>query len=393
VLRRSFLAMFGFLAAAAAYFLSSESWIIDKLMYRLEGKLNPPAEIPSEEQRVSAGFPEGGRKTSVEIALNSRCNSDYDDNPKHFHWGMFDRHAKLTDQQVEEVVNLAKMPCFTEKSVGIGVNGRLLTLFIQPDLSGIERDWVMIESGIQQQAVGLVCSALGVGMVFNNLGEGGTNISASRFGTVRIRIDAMKPSYGSSWWTSSVPDGVKPWKSGNLAEPARDGRVALVSILADVEAKHRGSAQLTDQHFSQMLWAAKGRTPHLYKSKPWGMTIPIWTDKTEITTVYALRDNRLSKYLNWENNRPTHSLESLGRVGEQALNQLWEAFNPHKDFIILASNDRLARGEWEVGYELLNIMVQAKALDISYVTYLLNQEQRKILERSGISGPRAVVAL
>ncbi len=129
---------------------------------------------------------------------------------------MFDRHARLTGRQVAEVVNLAKAPRFTEKSVGIEISERLITFFVEPGLSGIERDCAMIESGMAQQAVGLVCAALGVGMVFNNLGEGGMQISASRFGTVRIRIDAMKPGYGDSDWTNSAPDGIKPWKSGTF---------------------------------------------------------------------------------------------------------------------------------------------------------------------------------
>jgi len=384
--------MLGPLAAAASWLFSSESWIIDRLMSVVEAKIKPE-KMPRDERRLAAIFPEGGRKTSVEAALNSRCNSDYDDNPRYFHWGMFDRHARLTDRQVAEVVNLAKTPRFTEKSVGIEINERLLTFFVEPGLSGIERDCAMIESGMAQQAVGLVCAALGVGMVFNNLGKGGMQISASRFGTVRIRIDAMKPGYGDSYWTNSVPDGIKPWKSGNLPEPARDGRSALVSILADVQTKNRGSASLSDLHFYQTLWAAKGRTPHLYKSRPWGMTIPTWTDRIEITTVYALREDRLSRYINWENNRPTHTLVSLDKVEAPALGELWEAFEQHKDFIVLASNDRLARAEWEIGYELLNVLAQAKALDVSYRAYLLDREQRKILERAGISEARAVVAL
>ena len=27
---------------------------------------------------------------------------------------------------------------------------------------------------------------------------------------------------------------------------------------------------------SQLLWAARGRTPHYVKSHPWGLTIPTW---------------------------------------------------------------------------------------------------------------------
>ena len=27
---------------------------------------------------------------------------------------------------------------------------------------------------------------------------------------------------------------------------------------------------------SQLLWAARGRTPHKYRGREWGMTIPTW---------------------------------------------------------------------------------------------------------------------
>ncbi len=53
------------------------------------------------------------------------------------------------------------------------------------------------------------------------------------------------------------------------------------------------------------------------------MTIPTWTDRIEITTVYALREDRLSRYINWENNRPTHTLVSLDEVEAPALGELW----------------------------------------------------------------------
>ncbi len=53
--------------------------------------------LPSVKDRGEVVLPEEGRLTFVELALNSRCTSDYDDNSHRFHWGLFDRQNTWKD--------------------------------------------------------------------------------------------------------------------------------------------------------------------------------------------------------------------------------------------------------------------------------------------------------
>ena len=63
----------------------------------------------------------------------------------------------------------------------------------------------MIESGMQQQAICLICAALGVGMVFKNLSDNGVSFSDKYYATTRIQLDPMKPSYNGSSWSKLFP--------------------------------------------------------------------------------------------------------------------------------------------------------------------------------------------
>jgi len=46
-----------------------------------------------------------------------------------------------------------------------------------------------------------------------------------------------------------------------------------------------------------------------------------------------------------------------------------------------------------VGYQLLNILLQAHALDMSYEAVLLDEGQKTVLRTTGIKDPVAIVAL
>jgi hypothetical protein len=89
---------------------------------------------------------------------------------------MFDTTKKLSDAQIEKIIHLARIPRFTDKRVEIQSDRNMLTFVIENHASGLLRDWMMVESGMQQQAIGLVCAALGAGMVFRSLGADGTSI-------------------------------------------------------------------------------------------------------------------------------------------------------------------------------------------------------------------------
>jgi hypothetical protein len=374
-------------------FLSDRLHIVEKLVYRIGDILKPSARRPPEGARDEARLPSEGETISVEMALNSRCSSDHDGNPRKFHWGMFDRTKKLSETQVEGIVALAKIPRFTNGWIAIRAVGNMLTLFVDSQATDVEREWLMIESGMQQQSVGLVCSALGVGMVMRNLGKDGLPVSDEEHATVKILLDAMKPSYRGSFWTDMAPTGRAPWQRGNLPDPVRDGQKPLLAALASLTTKTRSSEESTVESVGQLLWAARGRTPHLYKSRPWGLTIPSWGGEQNISSVYVISDNVLSEYTNWKHNRPTHTLTELKSIGQDTLSQLSGSLPPFDTLIVIGTNEDHCRSLWEVGYQLLNILVQAKVLDIPYDAALLDENRKRIFRSMGIRNPMAIIVL
>lgn len=343
--------------------------------------------------RPDFDLPEEGESISVETVLNSRCTSDHDGNPESFHWGMFDRTKKLTTQQIQNIISLAKIPRFTDRKVEIRSKRNILTFIVENHAAGIMRDWMMVESGMQQQAVGLVSASMGIGMVFRNLGKDGTSISDTDYGTIKIKLNPMKPSYNGTFWSNLPPAGVTPWLTGNLPDPVRDGPKPLISILSNLEIKNKGSSSATDGSISQLLWAARGRTPHLYKSRPWGMTIPTWAGNPHISSVCLISDNKVQKYANWDNNRPTHALLTLNKIESRSYEKLLKSFSANRALIVIGENESFARALWEVGYQLLNLLLQANSLDIPYQAVLLNKAQKSTVSLAGIKDPVAIFAI
>ena len=393
MLRRMVLKIIGlFILGIVGAFLF-ESPIRDKIIGRIKLKLNPLPKMPSEREKRIAILPSEGANISVETALNSRCNSDYNGNQKFVHWGLFDRDTKLSDDQIKTVVSYAKMPRFTDRKVEIKRDKNLFTFIVENLPQGTLRDWIMIESGMQQQAVGLVCAALGIGVVFRNLGMNGREISDQKFGTVKNMLAPMKPSYNGSYWSSNPPEDRKPWKNGNLPDPMREGKKALISTLSKLETSNIGNKRTTGKEIGQILWAARGRTPHLYKSKPWGMTVPFWTDKFEVTSVYLKKDDTLYKYVNWKTGRPTHSILQMEKGAKPIRQSLKDILFSPKAYIIFGLNDDNLRAFWETGYQLLNTMIQAHALDISFKAILFDEAQRNYLRNENIKKPVALLVI
>jgi hypothetical protein len=364
------------------------------LLRKLKGRLRRPTEVPPDSDRDVATLPEGGTKVSVEKALNSRCTSDYDDDQDISHWGMFDKTKKLTADHIKAIVGHAKTCRLSNHRMEIRKHENELTLVIDNRVSGIQRDWLMVENGMQQQAIALVCAALGVGMVLHNQGTDGNEISTVDLVTIKIKLDAMKPSYAGSYWSASEPVSERAWKPGNMPSPARDGAVTLLEALtALISPEHLSKGELTEEKVGQLFWAARGRTPHLYKSKPWGMTIPTWAGNQNLTSIYLLIRARLLQYVNWQKGRAAHFLREFQTVVDSAYAGLATQFFPWNCFIVLAVNDPLARGLWEIGYQLLNILLQAKALHIGCHAVLLDARQKENLYRIEINNPVAIVGL
>jgi hypothetical protein len=389
MIRRTFLIIVGMLGLGFMAIFSIESSFIKRLYYKIEGLFKSPAKLPPDSEKLEAELSPEGETVSVEMALNSRCTSDYDGNSKKFHWGMFDGSGRLSETQIKKIIHLARIPRFTGRKVEIQCERNMLTFVIDNHASGLVRDWMMVESGMQQQAIALVCAALGVGMVFRGLGEDGAAVSDTDYGTVKVKLDAMKPTYDGSFWSSLPPAGTKSWLRGNLSDPVRDGNEPLISVLENMKIENRSGRNSTDESVSQFLWAARGRTPHFYKSRPWGMTVPTSGGEQNASSVYLIRDDKLFKYVNWHKNRPTHSLETLGKIDLDVYNQLMRLFPFHNSFIVIGKNIDFATALWEVGYQLLNLVLQAQALGLGlgYEAILLDENQKEIFRSVGIKDP------
>jgi len=383
--RRKFIILIGFSIVAAMGFLFSQFFNKRKIKNFVKSVLHSLKPIYD--------LPEEGQYTSIETALNSRCNSDYEGNPEKYHWGIFDTTKKLSSEQIKELISLAKIPRFTDQKVEIQSKRNILTFVIQNQVSGILRDWIMVESGMQQQAVGLVCAALGVGMAFRNLGKDGTSISDTDYGTIKIRLDPMKPTYNGSFWSNLPPGGRNPWLKGNLTHPVRDGGKPLLAAIANLGTHNKSSRKSTEQSIGQLLWAARGRTPHYFLSRPWGMTIPTAHGKQNTSCVYLISENKVYRYVNWHKNRPTHSLELLSEIVTDLQNQLIQLFTFSHFFIVIGVNEISGIALWEVGYQLLNLLLQAHSLDVAYEAFLMDETHKAMLSRMPIKDPIAVLAL
>jgi hypothetical protein len=305
---------------------------LERLFYRIEDMLKPSVIRASLEDQDVVEPPSGGAEVSVEMALNSRCSSDYDGNPRKFHWGMFEETKTLSVEQIGKIIELATIPRFTHVEIRIISDGNSLFFLIDDLPTGKEKDWVMVECGMQQQAVGLICSAFGVGMAIKSLGKDGICVSESEYAAVKARIDAMKPSYQGSYWSGMAPTGRQSWVTGNLPEPIRDSNT--------------------------------------------------WGGFQRISSIYTIYEDQLSIYCNWEKSRPTHSLIELSGIPRNLMYLLSESFLHNDTFIVLNRIENHARSFWEVGYQLFNILIQAKALDIRYQAALLNEIERKLYRTS-----------
>jgi hypothetical protein len=230
-------------------------------------------------------------------------------------------------------------------------------------------------------------------MVFSNLGKDGMWVSDSEYAAIDIRIGAMEPSYEGAYWTPLPPAGKNPWQKGNLPDPVRDGQKPLLSILGDVKTENRDGALATEQSISQLLWAGRGRTPHLYNSKPWGMTIPTWAGEQNISGLHLVSEEKLFRYANWSDKQPTHSLLQLKTIKPGEVKEILARFSASLALIVINKNEQFARALWEAGYQLMNMLLQASSLNISYGAFLLREKDKEKLERIGVADPVAVMAL
>jgi hypothetical protein len=375
---------------ALAYNFSS----VSEIFYRLQGKLIRAKKIPPIHQRVTAGINPDGDTISLELALNSRCTSDYNGHQKIFHWGLFDPQKRLTSDDVRGIADRVQIPRFTDGLLEIKTEENMLHFRMANEPEKLKRSWMMIESGMQQQIVCLLCAAHGIGMVFKSLGDNGSQISDTIHANTRMKLDAMQPSYNGSYWCEFIPEGWRPWLKGNLPPPDRNGKKSLIGLVSGIgqnDISKKRSANIDE--IGQLLWAARGRTPHYYKSRPWGMTIPVSGGNQNITTVFLHHSGHLFRYSNWNRGKPTHRLDELhGMKSESNLHDTHKHPN-HNCHIILSGNENSGRALWEIGYQLINIILQAKAMELDVLPILTDQDLRTKLNDIEINEPWGIISM
>jgi hypothetical protein len=344
---------------------------------------------------------------SVETVLNSRCSSGFDFEAKKSHWGTFINRPP-PKKIVGRVLRCCNTPRFSEgKHLHWFKNGYLFLGFEKPNDPYTERV-LHIESGMQHEAVYLACTAQGVGTCIHNQGINGTEYG-TKIATARHLIKEMADPYKSGKFTTKPPGPEKPFRAGkNLSEPLRDSDVECLPQLEHLKSSNKSGSSATERDISQLLWAAKGRTPHYIRKHVWntlwGLTIPTWGGGQAYTSVYLAKDGKLFRYINWTKefsllNRmflnyakwtrgnPTHDIHPVRNLDIRT--QLDEA----ETAIILCRNEKTNRALWEVGYMLENIYLQAKTLGISYESKLFKTEETTQLVDLGITDAVAAVLL
>jgi len=344
---------------------------------------------------------------SIEKVLNSRCSSSFDIGPRKSHWGTF-LNRRPPNNILIRILGCCNIPRFSEGKLLHWFNNEYLFLgFEKPNDLYTER-LLHVESGMQQEAVYLACTAHGIGTCIHNQGINGTEYE-EKIATARHLIMEISDPYESGKFTTKPPGPKKPFKTGkNLSQPLRDGETECLPQLEQLASLNKSGSPATEKDVSQLLWAAKGRTPHFIRlhawNLMWGLTIPTWGGAQDITSVYLIKDKKLFRYINWTKKfslldrlfrqkfkwtrgNPTHDIQFIRNVN--ILTQLNEADTA----IILCQNEKTSRALWEVGYMLENIFLQAKSLGIYYESKIFKTEEISQLTRLGVTNPVATIIL
>jgi hypothetical protein len=259
---------------------------------------------------------------------------------------------------------------------------------------------------MQQEAVYLACTAMGMGTCINNQGINGTEYGEKTATATHIIME-MASSYKSGKSTTSAPGPEKAFVVGkNLREPLRDGDTECLPELPLLTSYNKTDSTATKHDVSQLLWAAKGRTPHLIRlhvwKMMWGLTIPTWGGGQDYTSVYLAEKDNLFRYINWTKDfsplnrllreklkltrgNPTHDIKLLRKI------DIDTQINGFDRAIVLCQNDKTCRALWEVGYMLENMFLQARSLGISYESKIFEDEEISHLASKGV--PNSVAAM
>jgi hypothetical protein len=340
---------------------------------------------------------------SIEKVLNSRCSSDSGSTKCHF--GTFsEKHPP--GAVIDSILNCLDIPRFSDGNLLHWLeNGYLFLGFENPKDPYTQR-LLHIESGMQQEAVYLACTTVGVGTCIENQGINGTQ-NAEKTSTAKHLIMEITDPYESGKLTTKAPGPEKPLVTGqSLTEPLRDGNTECLPALPKLTNSKKSGPSATEKDASQLLWAARGRTPHLVKTDRWklmwGLTIPTWGAVQSFASVFLVKDKKLYRYVNWTKefsfvNRffreilrwtrgnPTHDLRFVRNADIES------QIDGHEEAIVLCQNEQAGLALWEVGYMLENMLIQAKSLDVSFESKVFSLDKTSQLNQLGV--PNAVAAL
>jgi hypothetical protein len=334
---------------------------------------------------------------SVEKVLNSRCSSDSGHTKGHF--GTFTgKHP--SDTVIDRVLSCLDTPRFSDdKLLHSFENGYLLLGFENSKDPDTQR-LLHVESGMQHEAVYLACAAEGIGTCIHNQGINGTQ-NGEKTSTAKHLIMEITDPYESGKFTTKPPGPQKPLVTGKgLIEPLRDGNVECLPELSKLATFKNSGSSATEKDVSQLLWAARGRTPHYISIDHWklmcGLTIPTWGGVQDYTSVYLVKDKKLCIYVNWTKefslmNRlfreklgwtrgnPTHDIRFVRNV------DITSQMSGHDQAIFLCQNEQTGRALWEVGYMLENMFLQAKSLGVSYESKIFSADETSLLGKMEIA--------
>jgi hypothetical protein len=339
---------------------------------------------------------------SIEKVLNSRCSSD--SGPTKSHFGTF-TDKRPPETVIDHIINCLDIPRFSDGRLLHWFENGYLFLGFENSKDPNTQNLLHIESGMQHEAVYLACAAEGVGTCIHNQGINGTQYEG-KMATARHLIMEMTDPYQTGKFSTDAPGPQKTLVLGkNLPEPLRDGDIECITQLSKLATVGKSGPPATEKDVSQILWAARGRTPHCVGvdrwKLMWGITIPTWGGGQNYTTAYLARSGRLYSYVNWTRkfsliNRvfrekfrwtrgnPTHDVRFVGDVDVRS------QMNGHEEAILLCQNEQTPRALWEVGYMLENMFLQAKSLGISYESKIFSADE--ILQLGKMSVPNAIAA-
>jgi len=344
---------------------------------------------------------------SIEKVLNSRCSSDFIGSKKS-HWGTF---IDINPQKkiINRIIRSCRIPRFSNGNLFYKFKEGYIFLGYENTNDPQLKRMLHIESGMQQQAIHLACTAFGIGTCIRNQGINGTEYNGKII-TAKHQIRKMGQPYQSSNFSIKAPGPKKPFIIGkNLSEPLRNGEVECLSNLENLTTFNKSVTTVEKRDISQLLWAAKGRTPHLIRihvwNNLWGLTIPTWGGGQNYTSVFLVKDRKLFRYINWTKKgfslinklflnyakwtrgNPTHDVQFVRNV------KIQDQIDDANTAIILCQNEETGRALWEVGYMLENMLLQASGLDIYYESKIFKTEKISQLAKLGLKNAVAVMLL